>query len=63
MEELIEELNYIINNSDFEADPVLESLIEFTYSINYCEISKEAYYYIMDLIRKDLKNKNLLEIY
>lgn len=63
MDKLNEELNNIINNSDFEADPVIESLIEHTYTINYCEISKEAYYYIMDLIRKDLKNKNLLEIY
>ena len=63
MDKLNEELNNIINNSDFEADPVIESLIEYTYTINYCEISKEAYYYIMDLIRKDLKNKNLLEIY
>lgn len=63
MDKLNEELNNIINNSDFKEDPVFESFVEHSYTINYYEISKEAYYYIINLIKKDLRNRNILKIY
>lgn len=59
MSNIDEELIYILEVTEIEEDPVADSILIPTYNINACEITEDAYYYIMDLIKKDLRNRNI----
>lgn len=60
MNELYNELIYILANTDIELTPVEESILIPVYNINNYEISKEAYFYVMDLIKNDLRNRKII---